>query len=144
MKAALFIAVLVALIAFARAQGGPPPCQKYKIQMFGGQHGLEQYPYNRELSNVKDLQGVRAMITLFDEEGMEEGIIYFVNDEYLRSVPVNEYPALPGKVQISAQPYSQFNNVLSTVASCVARVTVEFKPECTESQKGVTVVNFAN
>lgn len=130
MKAALFIAVLVALIAFARAQGGPPPCQKYKIQMFGGQHGnspptpssslcffflffiitscssaeldeaggegLEQYPYNRELSNVKDLQGVRAMITLFDEEGMEEGIIYFVNDEYLRSVPVNEYPALPG------------------------------------------------
>jgi hypothetical protein len=131
MKAALFIAVLVALIAFARAQGGPPTCQKYKIQMFGGQHGnspqppllvlasffflffiitscssaeveeaggegLEQYPYNRELSNVKDLQGVRAMITLFDEEGVEEGIIYFVNDEYLRSVPVNEYPALPG------------------------------------------------
>lgn len=128
---------------------------------------MEQYPYNRELANVKDLQGVRAMITLLDDHDMEEGIIYFVNDEYLRSVPVNEYPALPGiappptsiphqaslllpprhlhvllsqrntpnptigKAQISAQPYSQFNNVLGVMTSCAARVTCVFSNRST-------------
>jgi hypothetical protein len=61
-----------------------------------GHAGLEKYPYNREVAGARNMQGVRASVTLFDKQNKEDGMIFFINDQYLHEANIAEYKALTG------------------------------------------------
>jgi len=134
-QAAFMLLVLSVTLGETKSSCKPPT---FSVEYYGGP-GKITYPFQRVIPPWN--HGVRANVTLLSPKSAVSGTLLFIDDGYLAASQVPEFPAAKGDVQTTYLPLSQLDNILHLLTDC-NHMRVEWNPDCKDSQKGVSVVQF--